>query len=758
MIEPLNFAQPLWFAAAALIVVAVGVFSWICPRDVSIAPTLLLGLAAVCGAVSLAGPTWTQPIQRAPLEIEGTDPLATLVQRTADAPVPSRATLRLREQYVDPRDVLAAAAAVDFPIDLEVAARDAAVVAVDLPPAVERGSATTAQVLLVATEPMTRTLRWTVNGSPAGFKTVALAAGQTRQTLAIPFPADAERVVEVACTLDGGDDHPANDGGVGGAIILPPRRALVVAPARPKASQLLEEAGFSVEVGALARADRADFDLALLHNVAAQELAPDDVARLDAFVQAGGGLLVVGGREALAVPRLRETPLEGLLPVYAIDPPPRERSTLALLLVIDRSQSMEAENTAGRSRMQLAREAAARAVDQIDPSDQLGVLAFGTDAEWITPLAPAQDAAEIKRQIRSIQPRGRTNLLSALQRARLALEQTPADRRHVILLTDGVPTPGDFRAVARQFAEFGATVSTVAVSAEAETLILEQIADTARGRSYSVLDPEKIADVFARETREVVGETQRQAFRPFELVGDSGLPLAEMPPLRDYAPTSPRAGATVILAARGGDPLLARKSYGKGAIAVFTADPFADWPGATNWSDRRQFWATLAGSLLPQRPAPRIAVELFRGDPGLELVVDARDVTGSWLSAGTAEAQVISPRGASIRVPLTLAAPGRWLGELPLNERGLYQAEVKIEAPSGTAEQAAALAINAAPDELPPQAHRGLIEDLAAVAPSGKPRPQTRMPLWSYPLMAATLLTLLAGAWPRLFPAVGGKP
>ena len=64
-------------------------------------------------------------------------------------------------------------------------------------------------------------------------------------------------------------------------------------------------------------------------------------------------------------------------------------------------------------------------------------------------------------------------------RGYLALEQVVADRRNVIVLTDGVPSPGDFDRLARSMAEANITVSTVTVSPGADQTIMEDIADLA---------------------------------------------------------------------------------------------------------------------------------------------------------------------------------------------------------------------------------------------------------------------------------------
>jgi hypothetical protein len=112
----------------------------------------------------------------------------------------------------------------------------------------------------------------------------------------------------------------------------------------------------------------------------------------------GSGLMVVGGEKTFGDAVFHDTPLERLLPVTAAAAATEtERSVLAMVLIIDRSGSMEQDR-----RLDLAKEAAQQSVRVLDAHDKAGVIAFSDDAEWIAPLATVADKADLLQRIATL--------------------------------------------------------------------------------------------------------------------------------------------------------------------------------------------------------------------------------------------------------------------------------------------------------------------------------------------------------------------
>ena len=100
-----------------------------------------------------------------------------------------------------------------------------------------------------------------------------------------------------------------------------------------------------------------------------------------------------------------EDPLERTLPARLA--PPRSPEGTAVVLVIDKSSSME-----GR-KIELARLAAIGVVENLRPIDSVGVLIFDNSFQWAVPIRKAEDRAYIKRLISGIVADGGTQIAPA---------------------------------------------------------------------------------------------------------------------------------------------------------------------------------------------------------------------------------------------------------------------------------------------------------------------------------------------------------
>lgn len=80
-----------------------------------------------------------------------------------------------------------------------------------------------------------------------------------------------------------------------------------------------------------------------------------------------------------------------------------------------------------------------------------------------------------------------TDLAAAIQTAAGYLP--PGFVPHLVLLTDGISSPGELEGMAQQMVASRMTVSTVAVGAEADTNLVETIARMGKGCYYFTDDP-----------------------------------------------------------------------------------------------------------------------------------------------------------------------------------------------------------------------------------------------------------------------------
>jgi uncharacterized membrane protein/uncharacterized protein YegL len=341
-----------------------------------------------------------------------------------------------------------------------------------------------------------------------------------------------------------------------------------------------------------------DYQIVILNNWDLEAIAPSRKAALERFVQHGGGLLVIGGERNLWVEKKRPAldPLARTLP--ATIAPPRSPEGAVVVLVIDKSSSME-----GR-KMELARVAAIGVIDNLRPIDMVGVLIFDNSNQWAVPVRRAEDRTLIKRLVAGIMPDGGTQIAPALAEAYRRIQTVSGAYRHIVLLTDGISEEGDSINLAKDAAGRRVTISTVGLGQDVNRPYLERIAQFARGKSYFLTEPSGLEQILIRDVMEHTGSTTVEKTIRVVVKGKAeileGVDMENAPPLKGFVRFEAKPAADTLLTVDQNDPLLSRWQYGLGRAAVFTSDAKSRWAEQwVSWNGFDRFWANVLRDLLP---------------------------------------------------------------------------------------------------------------------------------------------------------------
>lgn len=428
----------------------------------------------------------------------------------------------------------------------------------------------------------------------------------------------------------------------------------------------------------------AAYDGVVLVNVPASSLPSKSMDNLQVAVRdLGKGLIVVGGDESYAAGGYFRTPLEAMLPVDLNLPSKLEIPSVGMALVIDRSGSMEAGHTAsgaGVKKIELAKEAAYRAVAQLSAKDYAGVITFDSSADWVVPMQALGDPSQFKGRIGSITAGGGTNIYAGLAPAVDALIASKAKSKHIVLLTDGDSEPGDYAGLTRKIADNGITLSTVAVGSDANTELMKSLAAAGKGRYYYTEDGNALPQIFAQESHFAARSYIIE--RPFSPERTSPSPILDrlggLPQLQGYVGTTPKPDGQVALVSDAGDPILAQWQYGLGRVVAWTSDAKAQWAKSwVGWQDFPRFWSQAVtwstGAETSNLLQPRVAIE----GGVARVTVDAATPDGSYLNNLSASAVVVSPGLITTTVPLQQSAAGRYEGAFPATEEGAYLLQIE---------------------------------------------------------------------------------
>ena len=182
----------------------------------------------------------------------------------------------------------------------------------------------------------------------------------------------------------------------------------------------VERSGFTVDLvtpGAMPSnlPGLAQYNAVTLVDVPARTLTVRQMESLRSYVHdLGGGLVAVGGPTSYGVGGYFGTPLEDALPVEMQIKDEQRRPSLGIVFIIDHSGSM-ADSSGGVMKLELAKEAAARSVELLFPTDRVGVIAFDDAASWVVPMTDLANPDEVISLIGSIQPGGGTDIMSGMR-------------------------------------------------------------------------------------------------------------------------------------------------------------------------------------------------------------------------------------------------------------------------------------------------------------------------------------------------------
>jgi len=414
------------------------------------------------------------------------------------------------------------------------------------------------------------------------------------------------------------------------------------------------------------------FDAVMLSNIAASDMTMRQMELIRQYVSdLGGGLIMLGSENSYGLGGYYKTPVEEVLPLVSRFEKEKEKPSMALALVIDKSGSMEGVPIA------LARQAAKMAVELLTGRDQVAVVGFDSEAQTICEMTPASDVGSIQASIDSLAAGGGTNMYPGMEVGGEMLRNAAAKVKHMILLTDGISQESDFLGLTQRLVDEGVTVSCVALGDGAAREILSQIAEAGRGRYYETADPANVPQIFTRETMQASKSAiQEDLFPPIVSMEHpliSGVRQDALPAVLGFVMTQAKPTAQTLLSLETGDPLLAVGRFGLGTGLCFTSDLTDKW-GAEwlGWESCGSCWAQVLRGVARKADVDGVEVKSTIVNNIWHLRIDCTDTSGSPLSAIPWDAAIADENGAAEKLTVNESGLGRYEVAIPLAGRSAF--------------------------------------------------------------------------------------
>ena len=518
------------------------------------------------------------------------------------------------------------------------------------------------------------------------------------------------------------------------------------------------------------------YDSLVFANVPAWKMAPAQMAIIQSAVRdTGMGFAMVGGEESFGAGGYLNTPLEQALPVTMDMKKKKVLPSLALVIVIDVSGSMSADEN-GVPKIRLAAEAAKAAVELLQPIDQVCVIGYSTPDAFVyaVNMRRADNKPAINAQLDKLAPGGGGIMgYSSLKEAYRTILTAPTQSKHVIYCADASDDEehGDAVNLAHEMQKAGVTISTIGFGTKQDKdwPHFQQVAHAGGGNAYLAERLSNLPQIFTRDVM-FVGKSPLVE-EPFQVRTHDvthpitrGIPWTAAPPLRGYVATTlkPTPSAQLLMTSHQNDPVLAAWQYGLGRTLAFTPDAtghwataWLDWDGyapfwaqALRWTMRRSGTTAFQTLVTEENGQATISVEAVTPDGDYRNLLDLRAHIAHVTTEG-----LITPRIEREEVPLPQTAPGHYEAGFQTRGTGAYMVTVEERRGGKTAAtQMANLVIPYSPEYQAVRVNPNLLAEIAERA-GGKVNPPpadifTRLrfgsrqlrDLWVWLLLAAGIL------------------
>jgi len=567
----------------------------------------------------------------------------------------------------DPLNAARQAALRDIAVDYRVlnrdTGRDLSIHSIDAPQSVAQGQSFLIHAWIDAPDTLEGTYALERNGQRIASGTRTLEQGLNHLVFRDRLAASGPAAYRLAINGEATDPVPENNRArfiVGSDGKLPV--LLLSTTANGALDRLLEETGMQVDTR-----DPAGFDWSLeslsrysgvvIENVSAGDLGTRGMELLASWVEATGhGLFMTGGKRSYGAGGFFQSPLERIMPVSMELRREHRKLALAIAVVLDRSGSMSAPVSGGKTKMDLANIGTVQVLDLLSDMDELGVLAVDSAPHTILDLKPVDQCRPRRNDILKIESMGGgIYVYEGLLEASKMLLGSKAGTRHIILFSDAADSeqPGNYKALLEQNRLANITVSVVALGnpTDSDADLLRDIAARGEGEIYFTQDATEVPRIFAQDTFAVARSTFLEdptgmEWTPLMSLVSGGKVFDPAPALGGYNLSYLREGAQLLAVSADeyAAPLVAAWQAGSGRVLCYAGEVDGIFTGSIGqWTDYGAFiagmarWAAGSDSSLPEGILPvqevrdgvcRISLhldpdrqgELFTGEPAIKVL------------------------------------------------------------------------------------------------------------------------------------------
>jgi len=546
------------------------------------------------------------------------------------------------------------------------------------------------KVIAVAKNPALARIRILRNNAPAGQKVVDLAKGKSVFTFSQSIPKAGNYEYRAILETDQ-DTRPENNSALAYTMVRGKPKVLYV-EGQPGQGKYLQRAlaASDIEVDLRNRsgvptslAQLRGYDMVVFSDLPAWNLSPDQMMMIKTGVRdLGLGFTMIGGENSFGAGGYYDTPIEEALPVEMSVRKKKILPSLSVVIIMDKSGSMSMPED-GRTKIELANDAAAAVVKLLQPIDQIGIIVCHSFPVAAVDLKPASNKGPIYGEISTIRAEGGgIVVLPSMKMAYEMISAAPTRQKHIIIMADGsdVDDAGQEGInIATAMASKKITVTTVAFGDGKDVPFLKATAAAGKGYCYLAKHARDLKAIFTKDVMTVSKSLVVE--EPFTPRMDRSAPelsdIGATPPLLGYVCTGAKPAARVSAISHRKDPILATWQYGLGRSAAFTSDCKARWSSRwLAWAQYNKFWSQVVRSTMRKGTPTDFQTTVDISGGAGHVTIDAVDDKGNFLNLLKFNGSVVGPDNNAHPVTIDQTGPGRYEASFDAREVGNYLVNV----------------------------------------------------------------------------------
>ncbi len=436
----------------------------------------------------------------------------------------------------------------------------------------------------------------------------------------------------------------------------------------------------------------------IFNNIPAHEIPASFLDSLNFFVRdQGGGFMMVGGKHSFGSGGYFQSSIDELLPISMELKNDQRKLAVSMAIVMDRSGSMSATvpGAAGKNitKMQLANNGAAKAIELLGMMDSIAVYAVDSEPETIIQQQTIKNNKQqlIRKAMRVKSMGGGIYVYTGLDYAWDRLKKSGIGTKHIILFTDAADSeePGNYKKLLKEMTDQGATISVIGLGSkkDPDAKFIEDIAKRGNGRIFYTNRAIDIPKLFAQETvtlaRSAFIEEPIGTLATGQWAEISPVPVTWMPQVDGYNLSYPREHSTTSLISTDEykAPLITHIKRGLGRTAAISFPLGGEHSTSVrNWQQYGDFAQTITRWLMGDK-LPR-GLGIKHQLVGTRLKIDLLYETEEWsnkFANNPPSIKIIEGEhgGKPYQIPWKRIAPGQFTVTRDLEEGSLIRGSIQ---------------------------------------------------------------------------------